>query len=44
MSEFKLQCLGVVMEPGPDNPQEVEGVLNRAAPRGPDGEIYLFRA
>lgn len=24
------------------NPQEVEGVLNPAAARGPDGELYLF--
>ena len=42
MSEFKLQRLGVVMEPEPDNPQEIEGVLNPAAIRGPDGDLYLF--
>jgi len=30
------------MEPQPGNPQEVEGVLNPAAVRGPDGELYLF--
>ena len=30
------------MEPEPGNPQEVEGVLNPAAARGPDGELYLF--
>ena len=30
------------MEPEPGNPQEVEGVLNPAAVRGPDGELYLF--
>jgi predicted GH43/DUF377 family glycosyl hydrolase len=30
------------MEPEPDNPLEVEGVLNPAAARGPDGELYLF--
>jgi hypothetical protein len=27
------------MEPGPGNPQEVEGVLNPAAVRGPDGDL-----
>jgi predicted GH43/DUF377 family glycosyl hydrolase len=30
------------MEPEPGNPREVEGVLNPAAIRGPDGELYLF--
>jgi beta-1,2-mannobiose phosphorylase / 1,2-beta-oligomannan phosphorylase len=40
MIGFKLKRLGVVMEPG--NPQEIEGVLNPAALRGPDGELYLF--
>ena len=30
------------MEPEPGNPQEAEGVLNPAAARGPDGELYLF--
>ena len=42
MSGFKLQRLGMLMEPEPGNPQEVEGVLNPAAARGPDGELYLF--
>ncbi|MDR3718548.1 MAG: hypothetical protein P4K98_07080 [Bryobacteraceae bacterium] len=42
MSGFKLQRLGLVMEPEPGNPQEIEGVLNPAAARGPDGELYLF--
>jgi len=42
MAEFKLQRLGVVMEPEPGNPREVEGVLNPAAARGPDGDLYLF--
>jgi predicted GH43/DUF377 family glycosyl hydrolase len=42
MSGFRLQRLGVVMEPQPGNPQEVEGVLNPAAARGPDGDLYLF--
>src|ERR1700688_3310603 len=30
------------MEPEPGNPHEIEGVLNPAAARGPDGELYLF--
>jgi beta-1,2-mannobiose phosphorylase / 1,2-beta-oligomannan phosphorylase len=30
------------MEPEPGNPAEVEGVLNPAAVRGPDGALYLF--
>src|ERR1039457_7433246 len=42
MSGSKLQCLGPVMEPEPGNPQQIEGVLNPAAVRGPDGELYLF--
>ena len=42
MSGFKLQRLGLVMEPEPGNPQEIEGVLNPAAVRGPDGKLYLF--
>ncbi len=42
MSEFKLRRIGTLMEPEPGNPQKVEGVLNPAAVRGPDGELYLF--
>ncbi|MGA2433989.1 MAG: glycosidase [Bryobacteraceae bacterium] len=42
MSGFKLLRLGLVMEPEPGNPQEIEGVLNPAAVRGPDGDLYLF--
>jgi predicted GH43/DUF377 family glycosyl hydrolase len=42
MSGFQLQRLGLVMEAAPGNPQEIEGVLNPAAARGPDGELYLF--
>jgi predicted GH43/DUF377 family glycosyl hydrolase len=41
-SELKLKRLGMLMEPEPGNPLEVEGVLNPAAARGPDGELYLF--
>jgi len=39
---FNLRRLGVVMESEAGNPLEVEGVLNPAAARGPDGELYLF--
>ena len=42
MTGYQLQRLGLVMEPGPDNPLEAEGVLNPATVRGPDGELYLF--
>ena len=42
MSGFQLQRLGIVMEPQPGNPMEVEGVLNPASARGPDGHLYLF--
>ncbi|HEY5509661.1 MAG TPA: hypothetical protein VIK10_01405, partial [Prolixibacteraceae bacterium] len=42
MSGLKLQRMGQIMEPEPGNPMEVEGVLNPAAVRGPDGELYLF--
>jgi len=42
MSAFKLQRLGMMMEPEPGNANEVEGVLNPAAARGPDGQLYLF--
>ena len=42
MTAWRLQRLGLVMEPEPGNPQEAEGTLNPAAVRGPDGELYLF--
>ena len=42
MGEFQLQRIGVVMEPEPGNPWEVEGVLNPASARGPDGQLILF--
>jgi predicted GH43/DUF377 family glycosyl hydrolase len=42
MSEFELHRLGMLMEPELGNPKEAEGVLNPAAARGPDGELYLF--
>ncbi len=40
--DLKLHRLGTIMEPQPGNPYEVEGVLNPAAARGPDGHLYLF--
>ena len=42
MTGFQLQRLGVVMEPEPGNPLEAEGVINPAAIRGHDGQVYLF--
>src|SRR3954451_1337950 len=37
-----LRRLGVIMEPNPSDPREVEGVLNPAVTRGPDGALYLL--
>ena len=42
MSDFQLKRLGLIMEPEPGNLHEVEGTLNPAAMRGPDGQLYLF--
>ncbi len=42
MSGFNLQRLGQIMEPEPGNLMEIEGVLNPAAVRGPDGHLYIF--
>ena len=42
MSAFQMNRLGLIMQPEPGNPQEVEGTLNPAAVRGPDGHLYLF--
>jgi beta-1,2-mannobiose phosphorylase / 1,2-beta-oligomannan phosphorylase len=42
MSGFQLRRLGMIMEPERGNPLEIEGVLNPAAARGPDGKVYLF--
>jgi len=39
---MKLQRIGLIMEPEAGNAQEMEGVLNPAAARGPDGHLYLF--
>jgi predicted GH43/DUF377 family glycosyl hydrolase len=42
MKGFRMQRFGQIMEPEPGNPMEIEGVLNPAAVRGPDGKLYLF--
>ena len=42
MIGFQLRRLGLVMEQEPGNPLETEGVLNPAAARGLDGQLYLF--
>ncbi len=42
MAGFQLNRLGLMMEPEPGNPMEVEGVLNPAGVRGLDGQFYLF--
>ena len=39
---MKLQRLGLIMQPESGNLMEVEGVLNPAAIRCPDGNLYLF--
>jgi predicted GH43/DUF377 family glycosyl hydrolase len=38
----QLVRLGLLMEPEPGNPLEIEGVLNPATARGRDGQLYLF--
>ena len=42
MAGFSMRRLGLLMEPEPGNALEVEGVLNPAGVRGPDGHYYLF--
>ena len=42
MIGLKLRRLGLIMEPEPGNPHEVEGTLNPATVRGPDGHLYIF--
>jgi predicted GH43/DUF377 family glycosyl hydrolase len=42
IAEFKMLRIGLIMEPEPGNPQEVEGTLNPATARGRDGNLYLF--
>jgi beta-1,2-mannobiose phosphorylase / 1,2-beta-oligomannan phosphorylase len=40
--DFRLKRLGTIMEPKAGDPHEVEGVLNPAASRARDGQLYLF--
>lgn len=42
MSDLQMKRICLLMEPEPGNANEFEGVLNPAAIRGPDGELYLF--
>src|SRR3984893_19371871 len=42
MDGFELHRLGILIEPQPGDSHEAEGVLNPAAARGPDGELYIF--
>ena len=39
---YRLERVGLVMEPQPGNDLEVEGVLNPGSGRGPDGQLYLL--
>ncbi len=39
---YTLTRVGTIMTPEPDNPHEVDGVLNPASGWGPDGELYLL--
>jgi beta-1,2-mannobiose phosphorylase / 1,2-beta-oligomannan phosphorylase len=39
---YRLERLGIVMEPLPGEPREAEGVLNPASARARDGTLYLF--
>lgn len=42
MAGFRMRRLSWIMKPEPGDPIEAEGVLNPAAIRGLDGELYLF--
>src|SRR5450755_1049156 len=39
---YTVRRVGVIMTPDLDNPDEIEGVLNPATGRGPDGDLYLL--
>jgi predicted GH43/DUF377 family glycosyl hydrolase len=39
---YHVERLGVIMEPDPNDPNEVEGVLNPAGITAPDGTYYLY--
>ena len=43
-ARISIDGLGLVMEPEPGNPHEVEGVLNPAATRAADGQLYSVPA
>jgi beta-1,2-mannobiose phosphorylase / 1,2-beta-oligomannan phosphorylase len=42
MGKFRLQRLGLLMDANRADALEARGVLNPAATRGPDGQLYLF--
>jgi predicted GH43/DUF377 family glycosyl hydrolase len=42
MSSWRMRRLGVIMEPDLADPREGEGVLNPAAVRGPNGQLFLL--
>ena len=42
MMPFKLHRICTIMKPEKGNEMEVEGVLNPAVTRGPDGHLYIF--
>ena len=42
MMPFKLHRICTLMSPEVGNPMEIEGVLNPAVTRGPDGALYIF--
>jgi predicted GH43/DUF377 family glycosyl hydrolase len=42
VTPFKLERMGVIMQPLAGEANEAEGVLNPAAVRGRDGQLYLF--
>jgi predicted GH43/DUF377 family glycosyl hydrolase len=42
MTDFQLKRIGMIMEPRKGDPSEIEGVLNPAAMRAKDGQLYLF--
>jgi beta-1,2-mannobiose phosphorylase / 1,2-beta-oligomannan phosphorylase len=42
MTPLRLTRLGMLMEPQPGNPDEVEGVLNPAVIRAKNGDLFLF--
>lgn len=39
---YSLHRVGVLMSPEPGNPHEIEGVLNPASGKDPDGVLYLL--